>query len=366
MKKILFVAPLDTKERFKGGITSFAETIIKNKQFFNDNQIDFVPFNNCIINRKPGTNGKLHLSNFINFYKTKKLLKKELKSNEYDALYINTSYGISLLKDLMTIKRNYIKRYQVFLHIHFADLSNVFTKRKIIKNLIEKQLKAKITTIISLSVTLKNQLINEGFNEEKIQVLYNYFDPTLPIINETDIRLKCSKEKRERTFLFIGSLDERKGFYDLIEIFKNNKNNKTKLIICGKPNDNKSQTLLDSIKGNNTFEYRGYVDGESKYQAFKDADVLILPSYGEGLPITILEAFRFGLPVISTNVGAIPEILNDDLGKTIHPGNLNELKNAINYYADNDLLELSLNSLKEAEKYTFEKFSKNLLEIVSK
>ncbi|HBM70013.1 MAG TPA: hypothetical protein DD377_01170 [Firmicutes bacterium] len=364
MKKILFVAPLDTKDRFKGGITSFAEAIIKNKSFFNENFIDFVPFNNCIINRRPGTNGKFSLLNFLNYFETKKKLKKELKNNKYDAIYINSSYGISLLKDLMTIKRTYAKEYHIFLHIHFADLTSIFTKKKIVRSLIKKQLKTKITTIISLSTILKNDLIKEGYKKETIVVLYNFFDPTLPRIDESFIRSKYCQKKERKTFLFVGSLDKRKGFYDLIKVFKRIDGTKAKLIICGKPNDSKSKDLLNAIKNNDIFEYRGYVEGKTKIQAFKDADFFILPSYAEGLPITILEAFRFGLPVISTHVGAIPEIINNNIGAIVFPGNLVELKNVIGQYINQDTLNISLNCLKESEKYTYNTFSKNLLNII--
>lgn len=366
MKKILFIAPLDTKDRFRGGITSYGETIVNNQQFFNNNQVVFTPFNNCVINRKTGTNGRLSFSNFLNYLKSKKLLAKELKANKYDAIYLNTSYGISLLKDLMTIKRSYLKKYQVFLHIHFADLTSILTKQKIIRKLIEKQLKTKVTTIISLSKGLKDELINRGYSENSIDVLYNYFDPKLSLTDISKIKEKNATKKRKVVFLFVGSLDNRKGFYDLVEVFKQINSEKAKLIICGKPNDDKAQLLLDEIKDNDTFEYRGYVSGEQKNQAFKDADVFVLPSYGEGLPITILEAFRFGLPVISTNVGAIPEIINERLGTIIHPGNLGELRTTINKYIETDLLDLSLNCLKESEKYTFEKFSQNLLKIITK
>lgn len=365
MKNILFIAPLDPKDRFKGGITSFAQTIVNNKNVFNDEHVDFTPFNNCLVNRKSGTNGKFSFSNFWNFAKTKRKMSKELKNNKYDALYINTSYGISLLKDLMTIKKSYAKKYKIFLHIHFADLSSIFTKRKIIRNIIEKQLKTKITTIITLSTSLKRELINNGFDENTIEVLYNYFDPNLPLTSINDIKAK-SFDGKKKTFLFVGSLDARKGFYDLVNVFKKLDHNKTKLIICGKPNDNRSQSLLDTIRDNELFEYRGYVSGEDKNKSFRDADVFILPSYGEGLPITILESFRFGLPVISTNVGAIPEIINDSLGTIVHPGNLQELKTAINAYIENDILTLSLNCLKESEKYTFDRFSFNLLTIILK
>lgn len=364
MKNILFIAPFDTKNRFKGGITSFAETIIKNNDKFENEGFHFVPFNNCIVNRKAGTNGKFSFLNFLNFLKTRKMLSRELRNKNYDAIYLNTSFGISLLKDLMTLKKRYIKKCKVFLHIHFADLNSIFTSNSFIRKHIFKQIMSKISTIVSLSTSLKKDLIKIGFKEDHIEVLYNYFSPELPSLTSSDIVQK--NENCSRNFLFVGSLDERKGFYDLIYVFENIKRNDVKLIICGKPNDSKSQNTLNRISGNPIFDYRGYVDGFEKNKAFMDSDVFILPSYGEGLPITILEAFRFGLPVISTNVGSIPEILNEQLGTIIHPGNLTELSNAIEKYSNNNLKNIKENCLKESEKYTFDAFSKNFIKIIKK
>lgn len=364
MKNILFIAPFDTKDRFKGGITSFAETIIKNNDKFINEGIYFTSFNNCIVNRKAGTNGKFSILNFLNFFKTRKQLSKEIKSKTYDAIYLNTSFGISLLKDLFALKKRDIKNCKVFLHIHFANFDSIFTTNAFVRKRIFKQIKSKVSTIVSLSTLLKKDLINAGFNKESIDVLYNYFNPDLPSLSSNDIIQKG--ENDIKTFLFVGSLDERKGFYDLVHVFENFKTNNVKLIICGKPNDSKSQNILNQISKNPTFDYRGYVNGSDKNKAFLDSDVFILPSYGEGLPITILEAFRFGLPVISTNVGSIPEILNEQLGTIIHPGNLVELSNAIDEYSNNSFIHKKLNCLKESEKYTFDTFAKNLVEIIRK
>lgn len=69
------------------------------------------------------------------------------------------------------------------------------------------------------------------------------------------------------------------------------------------------------------------------------ADVYILPSYNEGLPIGILESMSYSHPIISTTVGGIPEVLFDGVnGRLIHPGNIGEIADAINTYLENPAL----------------------------
>lgn len=63
------------------------------------------------------------------------------------------------------------------------------------------------------------------------------------------------------------------------------------------------------------------MSGEKKSQLFNTADAFILPSYHEGVPISILEAESYALPVISTQVGGIPEIVSDSYnGILFKPG----------------------------------------------
>ena len=105
MKKILFIAPLETKKRFKGGIASFAEPILANPTIFEDSSISFTGFNNCLVKRSPKSSGRLSFLNILNLIKVRVKMRKVLKQDHYDAIYLNTSFGLALLKDLFTIKR---------------------------------------------------------------------------------------------------------------------------------------------------------------------------------------------------------------------------------------------------------------------
>ena len=81
------------------------------------------------------------------------------------------------------------------------------------------------------------------------------------------------------------------------------------------------------------------MSGTDKERLLNECDVYILPSYFEGVPISLLEAFSYHLPVISTNVGGIPEILTDgDNGMIISPGDKNALLQAIKVLASSSEL----------------------------
>ena len=67
------------------------------------------------------------------------------------------------------------------------------------------------------------------------------------------------------------------------------------------------------------------------------ADAFILPSYAEGLPVSILEAMSYGLPILSTPVGGIPEIVTSQIGILFQPGDKQSIYNSIMTIMNNNL-----------------------------
>ncbi|MBP5470744.1 MAG: glycosyltransferase [Candidatus Riflebacteria bacterium] len=101
---------------------------------------------------------------------------------------------------------------------------------------------------------------------------------------------------------------------------------------------------LENLK--NKVIFHGFVNDPSQY--YNDIDIALLPSLGEGIPLSLLEVMRLGIPCIATNVGGIPEIIiNKKSGILIEPQNSNALIEAIN---------------KLSNKVTYELFSKEAFE----
>lgn len=133
--------------------------------------------------------------------------------------------------------------------------------------------------------------------------------------------------------LFLGRLGQRKGIYDLLDVLTANKQRYAGnvKVLCG--GDGEIERVKGIVKSNGLermFEYVGWVSGDRKAELLNEADAYILPSYNEGLPISVLEAMSYNLPIISTIVGGIPEILtNGDNGFIMEPGDKVALTNAI-------------------------------------
>lgn len=133
--------------------------------------------------------------------------------------------------------------------------------------------------------------------------------------------------------LFLGLVTEQKGIYDLIEVIAEHKvefDNKLTLHIGG---NGEKEKLIDLISKNDLaglVAYEGWVSGDKKTDLLNIADAFILPSYAEGLPISILEAMSYGLPILSTPVGGIPEIVENGVnGYLFQPGDKNGIFQAI-------------------------------------
>lgn len=140
-------------------------------------------------------------------------------------------------------------------------------------------------------------------------------------------------------FLFLGKICKEKGLYDLLSAaaaLKRSGISNFKVAIGGVGETEVFHRKVAELSLQNEVEYLGWVDADRKHAEFMRADVVLLPSYFEGMPICLLEAGVYGLPSIASRVGAIPELIVDKLnGLLIPPGDSGALAEAMKFYLGN-------------------------------
>ena len=357
-KEILFLAPIEPNGRYSGGIASYATTIV-NDCYFGSCDICFNAISTCQIKRDAYSGGKISFKNFQNFFRLKKTIKNELRKKEFNTIYLNTSRNLALLKDVLLLKQKYGKKYDIIVHIHFADFNEVFHKNKFLRWLTLKLLKRLSPRIISLSDKFKDDLVKNGFSPDKIYVLRNYYSPNLTKFHSTN------HVESVTNYLFVGSITKRKGIDSLLEIF-NELNDEYQLFVCGTPNEKDGEELIERYSKKSNIHFVGFVEGDEKNAIFSNTDVFVLPTLAEGLPISILEAMFFGLGIITTSVGAIPEIVEPKNGFVITPGDKEKMKECVIMYHSDKLLLKKHKEQNENDSslFSYYAFRNNLVKIL--
>lgn len=218
---------------------------------------------------------------------------------------------------------------KVIYHIHGAEYQ-LFYERTNPKT--KKQIQYFINNtdcLICLSESWK-VFFKKEFNPKRIEIVPNIItNPEISNQKQTDENFEILK------FLFLGYIDKRKGAWLLLETLKKHKlelEGKALFYIGGNGETQKLQKLIEEYQLENIVKFIGWVSGEKKQEYLNKSDIYLLPSYNEGLPISILEAMSYSLPILSTSVGGIPEVVDDSNGILIEPGNKNQLLEGILHF----------------------------------
>lgn len=169
-----------------------------------------------------------------------------------------------------------------------------------------------------------NEFFEKNFTIKKILVIKNPVEHKQPLvvkkINAPDII----------TFLFLGRIADHKGIFDLVNLViaeQDSLRGKCRFLIGGNHEVDRLKTMIEEGGISDMAEYIGWVQNDEKDRFFSLSDYFILPTYEEAMPMTILEAFSYGKPVITTPVGSIPEVVEHNKnGILFTPGDMTQLK----------------------------------------
>ena len=162
--------------------------------------------------------------------------------------------------------------------------------------------------------------------------------------------------------LYVGSIEQSKGIFNTLQALKICTENGYLLHfhVIGywpKPSDEtEAMNFIRTNKLEDAVTFHGILKGSSKWEIFKKCAILIHPTFWDGVPLTILEALAIGMPVISTNVGGIPDTIKDGTNGIILSENTpDSLSQAISdYYNNRKLLSLISENNKDLFKERFD------------
>lgn len=178
-----------------------------------------------------------------------------------------------------------------------------------------RRILCKNAAVIALSDFWKKKM-EEVIGLDNIVVINN-------IVNTPTYPLK-SPHRGKINILFLGIICHDKGIFDLVETIAEKRDyykNHITLTIGGKGEIDKLNALIRQHHLEDFIKFVGWVEGNEKELLIRDSDIYVLPSYHEGMPVSILEAMSYGKPIVATHVGSIPEIVHDgENGYLITPG----------------------------------------------
>lgn len=342
--KILITVPAPSA---RGGITNYYQVL---KHEFSSN----IEYFERGARNWPTRKGVL--SEIIRAWQDYKGFKKRIKKGDVSLVQTSTSLGFnSIVRDGFFIRfarKNGIKT------IVFFRGWDLWAEKKTERYLwLFKFFFFKTSTIIALTEHTKKIIKNWGY-KGKILLETTLVDKALiNDISEEYIRKKYTPLKNSINLLYLSRVETRKGIYELIDAFKELQkaitNNSFSLQICG--DGFELENIVKKIKEQelSNITISGFISGEKKIEAYKNADIFVFPSYGEGMPNAVLEAMGFGLPVITTPVGGVKDFFeNDKNGYFIEIKSSMDITKKIRFLLanPNNIVTIALNNYQKANK----------------
>lgn len=256
-----------------------------------------------------------------------------LVTAQIGVLHVHSSSRVSFFRKSAFILLALGARVPVILHIHSGRFDQFYNDElgPLGKRFV-RILFTRVSRIVALSKNWQ-ELFRSIAPKAKITIVRN-------AVELSDAHTKRD-HSGQRVILFLGRMCEQKGFYDLLHVLARIQSDEQEVVLWAGGDGDAEAALTEARKLGieNRLRLLGWVSGDAKQQAFNEADIFCLPSYAEGLPMALLEAMAVGLPVVTTPVGGIPEIVTDGKeGFVIEPGDLNAMRAALtNLLLNNDL-----------------------------
>lgn len=226
----------------------------------------------------------------------------------YDLVHIHTSEPPSALRKVVFMWWAKMWRKKTIVHFHSFSPETTIRSRFAC---LYRYLFGKADRVVVLSEYWKREVKKE-VPSAKVDVIYNPCLAEVKVLAAGCVEYKGASPKIH-SILYAGTVNQRKGYADMVKAFaKIAKNHPDwQIVFAGNGEIEHGKALAESLGISNQTKWLGWIRGEEKDKAFREAMIFCLPSYAEGFPMSVLDAWSYGLPVITTPVGGIPDVAKD-------------------------------------------------------
>jgi glycosyltransferase involved in cell wall biosynthesis len=254
-----------------------------------------------------------------------------MRRHRAEIVHIHTCALFSFWRDILHMTACRMLGRKVVWHIHDGSFAGFMAKGSALRRgLIRTALKAGAAVIVLGEQSLRN--LRPMAPDVRWRVVPN----GVPVPRTT-----AEPSAGPTRFLFLGNLTRRKGAFDLVDAAEEVCRKGLHITVRlggGETSPGQKDELVRHIGAlacRDRIALLGVVSGAAKERALAESDCLVLPSYAEGLPMAVLEGMAYGLPVIATRIGAIPEAVTEGQeGFLLEPGDVKALADRMGRIAE--------------------------------
>lgn len=295
-------------EKTKGGMWSVARGYLQSETYRKATNVKYVA------TATQGSSMKKLLFFGFGFAKILGLLLTQ----KWDVVHIHMSERGSVYRKFAVSKLGKLFGCKVVVHMHGAEFETWYNGLPESKKTFVRRGLNELDAVVILGEYWRPYISSLMEDNQKVNVLYN----AVPVPQNNRYRAEA------KNMLFLGEVGQRKGIYDLLaslQTIDGQLDDNYRLLIYGPNPDGDITERIEKMNLQRRAQYMGWVDSDRFEQLFAEIAVNVLPSYHEGLPMTILETMAYGIPNITTAVAAIPEAVNQENGALIQPGDIQTL-----------------------------------------
>lgn len=299
-------------------------------------------------------------SGFEKIVTTIKAVVQFITAPRFDLVHIHLASGASMYRKSIFVLLSRIMGKPVVIHNHGADFDTFYLESSGFAKWYIRKIFSMCQKVLVLSGFWKSFFQNT-IKSKNVEVLHNGV--------YTSVFEACyTMPQNLSRFLFLGRLGKRKGVYDLLEsvdeLVNRQGHRDLYFYLAGDGDLEEVQELVKRKGLENNVELLGWIGEKEKLESLKHADTMILPSYNEGLPMSILESMAAGKVIISSRVGGIPDLVTEgENGYLIDPGDIGSMSKHILYVKQHpeEMIRIAENNkLKIEQEYNLARLNERL------